>query len=184
VIEVRGLTKRYGSTVAVDRLSFEVPPGAVTGFLDLNGSGKSTTMRIHQAVRREEEHRPRRGWQAPGTQAPGPAPRLRQPCQEGPQGARHTQPMVARPALPAHPRPGPRPGASVSPRQGRRRPHVAAPRLRRDVLDVQLGGRAQPMHPRIARLTETSRDPRSQPIWHTCWKQDRHSPAQLRPDTQ
>jgi ABC-2 type transport system ATP-binding protein len=41
VIEVRGLTKRYGSTVAVDRLSFEVPPGAVTGFLGLNGSGKS-----------------------------------------------------------------------------------------------------------------------------------------------
>ena len=46
MIEVRGLTKRYGSTVAVDRLSFEVPPGAVTGFLGLNGSGKSTTMRM------------------------------------------------------------------------------------------------------------------------------------------
>jgi ABC-2 type transport system ATP-binding protein len=46
VIEVCGLTKRYGSTVAVDRLSFEVPPGAVTGFLGLNGSGKSTTMRM------------------------------------------------------------------------------------------------------------------------------------------
>ena len=33
MIEVRRLTKRYGSTVAVDRLSFDVAPGAVTGFL-------------------------------------------------------------------------------------------------------------------------------------------------------
>ena len=111
MIEVRGLTKRYGSTVAVDRLSFEVPPGAVTGFLDLNGSGKSTTMRIHQAVRREEEHRPRRGWQAPGTQAAPSAPRLRQPHQEGPQQAPHRQPVVAGPAPPAHQRPRPHPRA-------------------------------------------------------------------------
>jgi ABC-2 type transport system ATP-binding protein len=46
VIEVRGLTKRYGSTVAVDDLSFTVPPGVVTGFLGPNGAGKSTTMRM------------------------------------------------------------------------------------------------------------------------------------------
>lgn len=46
MIEVRGLTKRYGDTVAVDDLSFDVRPGRVTGFLGPNGAGKSTTMRI------------------------------------------------------------------------------------------------------------------------------------------
>ena len=46
MIEARALTKRYGGTVAVDRLSFQVRPGEVTGFLGPNGSGKSTTMRM------------------------------------------------------------------------------------------------------------------------------------------
>jgi ABC-2 type transport system ATP-binding protein len=46
MIEVRGLTKRFGPTVAVDGLTFEVQPGTVTGFLGPNGSGKSTTMRM------------------------------------------------------------------------------------------------------------------------------------------
>jgi ABC-2 type transport system ATP-binding protein len=46
VIEVRGLTKRYGDRLAVDGLSFAVPPGRVTGFLGPNGAGKSTTMRL------------------------------------------------------------------------------------------------------------------------------------------
>jgi ABC-2 type transport system ATP-binding protein len=46
MIEARGLTKHYGSTLAVDRLSFTVRPGTVTGFLGPNGSGKSTTMRM------------------------------------------------------------------------------------------------------------------------------------------
>jgi ABC-2 type transport system ATP-binding protein len=45
MIEVEGFTKRYGSTLAVDDLSFKVEPGAVTGFLGPNGAGKSTTMR-------------------------------------------------------------------------------------------------------------------------------------------
>ena len=45
-IEVRGLTKRYGRTVAVDGLSFRVEPGRVTGFVGPNGAGKSTTMRV------------------------------------------------------------------------------------------------------------------------------------------
>jgi ABC-2 type transport system ATP-binding protein len=46
VIQARGLSKRYGPTVAVDGLSFEVRPGVVTGFLGPNGSGKSTTIRL------------------------------------------------------------------------------------------------------------------------------------------
>jgi ABC-2 type transport system ATP-binding protein len=46
VIEARGLTKRYGSTLAVEDLSFEVLPGRVTGFLGPNGAGKSTTLRM------------------------------------------------------------------------------------------------------------------------------------------
>jgi ABC-2 type transport system ATP-binding protein len=46
VIEAVGLTKRYGSTLAVDDLSFSVRPGVVTGFLGPNGAGKSTTMRL------------------------------------------------------------------------------------------------------------------------------------------
>jgi len=46
VITVRGLSKRYGVVHAVDDLTFEVEPGAVTGFLGPNGAGKSTTMRM------------------------------------------------------------------------------------------------------------------------------------------
>jgi ABC-2 type transport system ATP-binding protein len=46
VIEARGLAKRYGSTLAVDDLSFDVLPGQVTGFLGPNGAGKSTTLRM------------------------------------------------------------------------------------------------------------------------------------------
>ncbi|MGW6456611.1 ATP-binding cassette domain-containing protein [Streptomyces sp. NPDC055078] len=46
MIEARELTKRYGDNTAVDRLSFTVRPGLVTGFLGPNGAGKSTTMRM------------------------------------------------------------------------------------------------------------------------------------------
>ncbi|WP_049579650.1 ABC transporter ATP-binding protein, partial [Streptomyces sp. SBT349] len=45
MIEVNGLTKRYGRTTAVDDLSFTVAPGVVTGFLGPNGAGKTTTLR-------------------------------------------------------------------------------------------------------------------------------------------
>ena len=46
MIEARELTKRYGDKTVVDRLSFTVKPGEVTGFLGPNGAGKSTTMRM------------------------------------------------------------------------------------------------------------------------------------------
>jgi ABC-2 type transport system ATP-binding protein len=46
MIEVRGLSKRYGDKLAVNNLSFGVEPGRVTGFLGPNGAGKTTTMRL------------------------------------------------------------------------------------------------------------------------------------------
>ncbi|KOX18654.1 multidrug ABC transporter ATP-binding protein [Saccharothrix sp. NRRL B-16348] len=45
-IEVSGLRKRYGPTVALDGMTFTVAPGKVTGFVGPNGAGKSTTMRV------------------------------------------------------------------------------------------------------------------------------------------
>ncbi|WP_405774653.1 ABC transporter ATP-binding protein [Streptomyces sp. NBC_00859] len=56
MIEVRELTKRYGSTTAVSDLSFTVRSGQVTGFLGPNGAGKSTTLRMMLGL-----HRPTSG---------------------------------------------------------------------------------------------------------------------------
>jgi ABC-2 type transport system ATP-binding protein len=57
MIEVTGITKRYGGTLAVNDLSFEVKPGQVTGFLGPNGSGKSTTMRVIMGLDRPDAGR-------------------------------------------------------------------------------------------------------------------------------
>ena len=46
MITVKGLTKKYARTVAVDNISFEIPKGQIVGFLGPNGAGKTTTMRI------------------------------------------------------------------------------------------------------------------------------------------
>jgi ABC-2 type transport system ATP-binding protein len=46
MIEVRGLTKRFGPVLAVDQLSFAVEQGTITGFLGSNGAGKTTTLRM------------------------------------------------------------------------------------------------------------------------------------------
>lgn len=45
-IEVQGLSKRYGRSLAVDNVSFRVPAGQITGFLGPNGAGKTTTLRM------------------------------------------------------------------------------------------------------------------------------------------
>src|ERR1700678_3431797 len=45
-IDVPGLRKRFGGTVALDGMTFSVRPGQVTGFVGPNGAGKSTTMRV------------------------------------------------------------------------------------------------------------------------------------------
>jgi len=46
IIELSGITKTYGSVVAVDDLSLEVPKGSIYGFIGPNGSGKTTTIRM------------------------------------------------------------------------------------------------------------------------------------------
>ena len=46
VVQVTGLTKRFGGVLAVDNLTFSLHPGRITGFLGPNGSGKTTTLRI------------------------------------------------------------------------------------------------------------------------------------------
>ncbi|MBZ5737424.1 ABC transporter ATP-binding protein [Nocardioides mangrovi] len=46
MIEVQGLTRKYGTFTAVDDISFVCQPGRVTGFLGPNGAGKTTTMRV------------------------------------------------------------------------------------------------------------------------------------------
>jgi ABC-2 type transport system ATP-binding protein len=54
MIAAKGLTKRFGPTLAIDSLSFDVAPGTVTGFLGPNGSGKSTTMRLIMGLDRPD----------------------------------------------------------------------------------------------------------------------------------
>jgi ABC-2 type transport system ATP-binding protein len=56
-IECRGVTKRYGSVIALDGLDLEVPAGSVFGFLGPNGAGKTTTLRILASLAR-----PDAGW--------------------------------------------------------------------------------------------------------------------------
>jgi ABC-2 type transport system ATP-binding protein len=56
-IRAEGLTKRYGATVALDRLELAVPPGEVYGYLGPNGAGKTTTIRLLLGLHRASEGR-------------------------------------------------------------------------------------------------------------------------------
>jgi len=55
VIDVRGLTKRFGDLTAVDHLDMRVPKGAIYGFLGPNGSGKTTTIRMMCGLLKPDE---------------------------------------------------------------------------------------------------------------------------------
>jgi len=46
IVSVTGLTKCYGALVAVDKVTFSLEPGTITGFLGPNGAGKTTTLRV------------------------------------------------------------------------------------------------------------------------------------------
>src|SRR5580704_954868 len=71
MIEIDGLPKRYRDKTAVDRLSFVVEPGVVTGFLGPNGAGKSTTMRMIAGLDRPTSGTVRvNGKHYPGAAAP------------------------------------------------------------------------------------------------------------------
>jgi ABC-2 type transport system ATP-binding protein len=58
-LEIDRVTKRFGRTVALDQLAFDVPKGRIFGFLGANGAGKTTTMRICLGILQADEGRVR-----------------------------------------------------------------------------------------------------------------------------
>ena len=80
-IEVRNVSKRFGSFQALDDVSLDVHAGALTALLGPSGSGKSTLLRIVAGLERPEEAEHgvrRRRRQAPGERAPGPPQRTQE----------------------------------------------------------------------------------------------------------
>ena len=97
-IEVRDLTKRFGSFTAVDYLSFTVEPGRITGFLGPNGAGKTTTLRMLLGL-----VRPTSGTATIGGQRYIDIPRPQSRRGLGP-GGHQLPPRPLRPRPPARPR--------------------------------------------------------------------------------
>jgi len=54
IVEVKGLTKRYGDLVAVDGVSFEIEKGEIFGLLGPNGAGKTTTVEMIEGLRKPD----------------------------------------------------------------------------------------------------------------------------------
>ncbi len=73
-IDLRGLTKRFGKTTAVDRITLAVPRGTTLGLLGPNGAGKSTTLRMLMGMARPTAGTVR----VLGMEMPGLAPRIKQ----------------------------------------------------------------------------------------------------------
>src|SRR5580700_7690892 len=98
MIEAHGLVKRYGSTVAVNDLSFSIRSGMVTGFLGPNGAGKTTTMRMILGLDAPAQLPRPAGTHARGGRPPrreggaGWPPGLRPPAMPGPQQRHPPQP--------------------------------------------------------------------------------------------
>ncbi len=92
-IEITGLSKRYGSTLAVDDLSFRVEPGRVVGFLGPNGAGKTTTLRaLLGLVTPDGRHRHGRGPALRGARGPRAHGRRRARRRDAAPGPQRAQP--------------------------------------------------------------------------------------------
>jgi len=61
-IRAVGLTKRYGKTIAVDHINFDVQEGEIFGLLGPNGAGKTTTTRMLIGISKPTEREPQKFW--------------------------------------------------------------------------------------------------------------------------
>src|SRR4029450_1866833 len=116
MIVVNGVRKRFGPAIALDRMSFTVRPGQVTGFVGPNGAGKSTTMRVILGLDAADQGRALIGGGAPRSPAAPAVPRRGAAGRRGvaAQPQRPQPPFVAGP-LPGPGRPPGRRGAGAGP---------------------------------------------------------------------